>query len=70
MDRLSHPSRGAWIEMPLWCEGAKKFESHPSRGAWIEIPWQAPEGSEAEGRTPHGVRGLKFRLGVEGFVFV
>ena len=34
---LSHPSRGAWIEithMPPSLRGAK---SHPSRGAWIEI---------------------------------
>ena len=35
--------------------------SHPSRGAWIEIGnWgQAWEGIKR--RTPHGVRGLKFR---------
>ena len=34
--------------------------SHPSRGAWIEI---IPEGIARDaktGRTPHGVRGLKY----------
>ena len=39
---LSHPSRGAWIEMlrRKWIR-LSKIASHPSRGAWIEIG--APE---------------------------
>ena len=40
---------------------AGDLQSHPTRGAWIEIV-RAPGGSPARrGRTPHGVRGLKFR---------
>ena len=34
--------------------------SHPARGAWIEIhtePWYQ---SPIDGRTPQGVRGLKY----------
>ena len=35
--QVSHPSRGAWIEItPLWLV-CKVLQSHPSRGAWIEI---------------------------------
>ena len=37
---LSHPARGAWIEM-RGVDGAADKEvdmSHPARGAWIEIP--------------------------------
>ena len=35
--------------------------SHPSRGAWIEM-CRRPDKNELErGRTPHGVRGLKYR---------
>ena len=33
----SHPSRGAWIEMPLALPLDACRRSHPSRGAWIEI---------------------------------
>ena len=34
--------------------------SHPARGAWIEIgKWAAPT-CGGSGRTPHGVRGLKY----------
>ena len=36
-------------------------ESHPSRGAWIEMQ-NVQKSRDVEGRTPHGVRGLKFRL--------
>ena len=37
MYALSHPSRGAWIEIrkPYKCRSV--MTSHPSRGAWIEI---------------------------------
>ena len=35
---LSHPSRGAWIEITDRVkEYASLLESHPSRGAWIEM---------------------------------
>ena len=34
----SHPSRGAWIEIPTQNVFADRYAaSHPSRGAWIEI---------------------------------
>ena len=36
-------------------------ESHPSRGAWIEIVPADVFPHPLEGRTPHGVRGLKFQ---------
>ena len=35
-------------------------ESHPSRGAWIEIGVPPDTTSTVGGRTPHGVRGLKY----------
>ena len=57
----SHPSRGAWIEM---CTPARTrpalSASHPSRGAWIEIRSAATPTGHRPGRTPHGVRGLKY----------
>ena len=35
---VSHPARGAWIEIPLgWAAGQDTGGSHPARGAWIEI---------------------------------
>ena len=34
--------------------------SHPSRGAWIEITPMGLPKSAICGRTPHGVRGLKY----------
>ena len=35
---MSHPSRGAWIEIPAGDLARLGFRrSHPSRGAWIEI---------------------------------
>ena len=34
---LSHPARGAWIEIrDLW-DQVQHLLSHPARGAWIEI---------------------------------
>ena len=40
--------------------------SHPSRGAWIEMPpgVHAPFPSLCVRRTPRGVRGLKWELGI------
>ena len=58
---LSHPARGAWIE--IVCPGQNRNylrPSHPARGAWIEINYD-PGGIQPMGRrTPHGVRGLKY----------
>ena len=35
---LSHPSRGAWIEILRVSKvTTRSGSSHPSRGAWIEI---------------------------------
>ena len=34
---LSHPVRGAWIEIKSWACQQWKELSHPVRGAWIEI---------------------------------
>ena len=34
--------------------------SHPARGAWIEMSRNALELLSISGRTPHGVRGLKY----------
>ena len=34
---MSHPARGAWIEMLIASAIAPINVSHPARGAWIEI---------------------------------
>ena len=35
---MSHPVRGAWIEMSIVCASVNAgATSHPVRGAWIEI---------------------------------
>ena len=46
---LSHPARGAWIEMPSPRPSPPPCRSHPARGAWIEI---RPAG---RGQTPTAV---------------
>ena len=56
----SHPSRGAWIEIPTIFQALSRSASHPSRGAWIEILTVAPFSTICASRTPHGVRGLKY----------
>ena len=59
---VSHPSRGAWIEMWLVSDKAlAEPKSHPSRGAWIEIGIGNIIPQLAESRTPRGVRGLKYQ---------
>ena len=35
--RLSHPARGAWIEILRLRNTPTKSTSHPARGAWIEM---------------------------------
>ena len=34
---VSHPTRGAWIEMVPFMSQVEQIMSHPTRGAWIEI---------------------------------
>ena len=34
---MSHPARGAWIEMVYASNLDVQTSSHPARGAWIEI---------------------------------
>ena len=34
---MSHPARGAWIEIKIILDKIASFASHPARGAWIEI---------------------------------
>ena len=48
----------------MWYTIIKKprQRSHPARGAWIEILIHFPPKAARKGRTPQGVRGLKFRL--------
>ena len=59
----SHPSRGAWIEIPIaHIVSSISCTSHPSRGAWIEIYKTFLSPHKKSGRTPRGVRGLKWRL--------
>ena len=33
----SHPTMGAWIEIPFHCQKSHLLKSHPTMGAWIEI---------------------------------
>ena len=50
---LSHPSRGAWIEIPGdRKEYTMKDKSHPSRGAWIEISQRVASSAPAEKVAP------------------
>ena len=60
-DSGSHPSRGAWIEIISCAKNSSVGTSHPSRGAWIEIFRDGGLIRFVRRRTPHGVRGLKYR---------
>ncbi len=58
----SHPVRGAWIEIAaVPCGEGRSVRSHPVRGAWIEISEEFISAWRI-GRTPSGVRGLKFKV--------
>ena len=58
---LSHPARGAWIEIfSIPDEEQARRMSHPARGAWIEMAILLRGAQGDERRTPQGVRGLKF----------
>ena len=39
---VSHPARGAWIEIGRKWTLDRRMTSHPARGAWIEIAMYAP----------------------------
>ena len=56
---LSHPARGAWIEIITFAYHKLRCASHPARGAWIEIAFRNANSASSRRRTPQGVRGLK-----------
>ena len=56
---LSHPARGAWIEIAPPAFLSMTQQSHPARGAWIEIRVWKWTWNVGVSRTPQGVRGLK-----------
>ncbi len=40
---MSHPARGAWVEIEMRDDGSVKvYMSHPARGAWVEIRRHLP----------------------------
>ena len=57
----SHPAWGAWIEIATNTARTPYQKSHPAWGAWIEIGYTVIPYFEGGGRTPHGVRGLKYQ---------
>ena len=57
---MSHPVRGAWIEIRRFGAINIALKSHPVRGAWIEIHEDIFKLLFFR-RTPSGVRGLKCR---------
>ena len=59
---MSHPARGAWIEIPATGTTVRFTRSHPARGAWIEITKERQAEKSPMGRTPQGVRGLKSHI--------
>ena len=65
---MSHPTRGAWIEMSYYPTYTFLHRSHPTRGAWIEIFAPSLQVRYYYSRTLPGVRGLKStarRMGVK-----
>ena len=56
----SQPSWAAWIEMTMTKYSRFSMRSQPSWAAWIEIIPQSYLGEVQEGRSPLGLRGLKF----------
>ena len=64
---MSHPTRGAWIEIHQAIVAPVLSMSHPTRGAWIEIILNIEISDEhrrvarRHRRTPPGVRGLKLQ---------
>ena len=58
---VSHPIRGAWIEMCGKSNQIQRCMSHPIRGTWIEMLLDGVILYAMASRTPYGVRGLKYR---------
>ena len=58
-DKLSPPSRGAWIEIQMFQTVINAKPSPPSRGAWIEILSYVYRNAVICRRPPRGGRGLK-----------
>ena len=54
LDGVSHPARGAWIEICVAMRTYRATLSHPARGAWIEIYAQA---QLINGTQSHPARG-------------
>ena len=65
---MSHPARGAWIEICLTGFAIAPTMSHPARGAWIEMGNPTCQEYDLQRRTPQGVRGLKYILILAYFV--
>ena len=59
---LSQPSWAAWIEILLRLKLCSLRLSQPSWAAWIEIKILAAYRLVIGGRSPLGLRGLKFAL--------
>ena len=55
MERQSHPTRGAWIEIVDTEKILVYYRSHPTRGAWIEISYGTIE--DADDQMSHPTRG-------------
>ena len=53
-DVVSHPSRGAWIEINAPANLGIGAKSHPSRGAWIEIDFEQMEEHITESHPSRG----------------
>ena len=62
MSMRSHPTRGAWIEIPRWPARAIWMMSHPTRGAWIEIT--SCSVTQIELSTSHPTRGAWIEISV------
>ena len=57
---MSHPARGAWIEIMALKSASIRTLSHPARGAWIEMDQGASVSSAA---TSHPARGAWIEIG-------
>ena len=59
VDQLSHPSRGAWIEIPVTSLARSANTGRTPHGVRGLKCLCMPYRCSARRRTPHGVRGLK-----------
>ena len=60
---MSQPTRAASIEIFYWhAERAEPVLSQPTRAAWIEIEQEEETTNPDSGRSPLGLRGLKYPL--------